>query len=430
VALFARIIALSAALLVIAAGATFVTGSGAFDGGDSSSQRPTMVAQESPTDGLIADFQQRLARAPRSIDMLAQLSALYLQKARESGDPSHYARAESLLQEASALAPDDHQVLAGQSALALARHDFAGALNIAERLPKDRAETFGLLGDALVELGRYDQAFAAFQRMADLKPDSAALARIAYARELTGDRAGAIDAMAEAAASAGSRGENAAWLRVQLGHLHFGGGDLASAERAYLDAQAALPGYVHALAGLGRVAAARGEFAEAIDLYRQVTESFPLPEYVIALGDVYEAAGRSDEAERQYALVEAIATLFRENGVDTDLEVALFFADRDRVDEDLVGRAREAYARQPGNVHAADVLSWVLYKAGQIDEANEYSRVALRLGTQDALMLFHAGKIKEAAGDVSEGRTLIERARALNPHVSLVSAGAATFASR
>jgi tetratricopeptide (TPR) repeat protein len=404
---------------------TFVTSTGAFDGEGTSSQE-AVAFQESPTDGLIADEQQVLSRDPRSVETLAQLSALYLQKARESGDPSFYARAESLLEQASGLAPDDEQVLAGQAALALERHDFAGALAIAERLPKDRAGTFGLLGDALVELGRYDEAFAAFQRMADLKPDSAALARIAYARELTGDRAGAIDAMADAAASAGSRGENAAWLRVQLGHLYFGGGDLESAERSYLEAQAALPGYVHALAGQGRVFTARGEFAGAIDLYRQVTERFPLPEYVIALGDAYAAAGQREQAERQYALVGAIATLFRENGVDTDLELALFFADRgvvtaDLVRADLVGRTREAYDRHP-SVHAADVLSWVLYKAGRIDEAREYSQLALRLGTQDALMLFHAGMIAQVAGDVEEGQALIERARELNSHFSLTYA--------
>jgi tetratricopeptide (TPR) repeat protein len=410
-----RIIVLSAALLVIGA----VAAPTVFDGDNGASSQRLVASQESPTDGLIADAQQLLSRDPQSVETLSQLSSLYVQKARETGDPSYYARAESVLQQASTIAADDEQVLAGRSALALARHDFAEALAIAERLPRDSAGTQGLLGDALVELGRYDEAFAAFDRMAAIKPDSAALARIAYARELTGDRPGAVEAMSEAAEYAGSRGENAAWLRVQLGHLHFGGGDLDGAGRVYAEAEAALPGYVHALAGLGRVAAARGEYDDAIDRYRQVTELFPLPEYVIALGDVYAAAGQSDEAERQYALVEAIATLFEENGVNTDLDLALFFADHGDNSPERVRRAREAYARQP-SVHAADVLSWVLYKAGYIDEAREYSRLALRFGTQDALMIHHAGIIARAAGELTAARSHLSRALEINPYFSLL----------
>ncbi len=52
---------------------------------------------------------------------------------------------------------------------------------------------YGVIGDALVELGRYDAAFAAFQRMVTLRPGLSSYARVAYARELTGDPVGALD---------------------------------------------------------------------------------------------------------------------------------------------------------------------------------------------------------------------------------------------
>ena len=381
--LFARIIALSAALLVICAGATFVAASGAFDATTTPSQE-AVASRESSTDSLIADAQQRLSRDPRSVETLGGLSALYLQKVRETGDPSYYARAETLLQQASAIAPIDDQVLAGQAALALERHDFAGALAIAGRLAKDRASTYGLLGDALLELGRYDEAFDAFQRMADLKPDSAALARIAYARELIGDRAGAIDAMRDAAEYAGSRGENVAWLRVQLGELHFQGGDLAAAEREYALARAALPGYVHALAGLGSIPRCSRRIRRSNRALSTGHRGLFLPDDVIALGDVYAAAGRPDKAKVRYARVEAIDRAISGERLDTGLELAVFFADHGQASPELVARHARRLQAAP-SVHAADVLSWVLYKAGRIDEARDRSREALRLGTQDAL---------------------------------------------
>ncbi len=60
------------------------------------------------------------------------------------------------------------------------------------------ADAYGVIGDALVELGRYDEAFEAFQTMVDTKPELASYARVSYARELLGDVVGAIDAMRQA----------------------------------------------------------------------------------------------------------------------------------------------------------------------------------------------------------------------------------------
>ena len=53
----------------------------------------------------------------------------------------------------------------------------------------DTARGYGLVGDALLELGRYEQAFSAFDRQVALKPSLAGYARISYARELLGARA-------------------------------------------------------------------------------------------------------------------------------------------------------------------------------------------------------------------------------------------------
>ncbi len=94
----------------------------------------------------------------------------------------------------------------------------------------------------------------------------------------------------------------------------------------------------------------------------------PLPEYAIALGDVYATMGQKDKAEGQYELVRSMDKLLRANGVNTDLEIALFYADHDMDLKTSLEKARTAYDARP-SIHAADALAWTLYKTGNYKEA-------------------------------------------------------------
>jgi tetratricopeptide (TPR) repeat protein len=146
----------------------------------------------------------------------------------------------------------------------------------------------------------------------------------------------------------------------------------------------------------------------------------PVPEFVIARGGVLTAAGRVDEAKSQYALVGAMQRLYADNGVDTDLELALFAADHGGPAEvaDAAEQARAEVARRP-SVVAHDVLAWTLYRAGDLPAAREASRQALRLGTESAAMRFHAGMIEAALGDRGAAVGHLRAALALNPHFSV-----------
>ncbi len=96
----------------------------------------------------------------------------------------------------------------------------------------------------------------------------------------------------------------------------------------------------------------------------------PLAEFVITLGDVYTAAGQPDEAAKQYALVDAMQALYRENGVDTDVEMALFEVDHNRNLDEAVKQAQAGYQRHP-SIRAADVLAWTLFKTGNVTDAEK-----------------------------------------------------------
>jgi tetratricopeptide (TPR) repeat protein len=129
-----------------------------------------------------------------------------------------------------------------------------------------------------------------------------------------------------------------------------------------------------------------------------------------------------DDAERQYALVLAIDQLYRTNGVNTDLESAVFLADRGVRLEEAVAQAQAIYDAQPGSIRAADALAWALHRSGRSDEAVGYARQALRLGTRDNTLLFHAAMIEQTAGDPARARDLLQQVLDTNPHFSLVYA--------
>jgi tetratricopeptide (TPR) repeat protein len=369
---------------------------------------------------IIENLQSRLRVLPTDWQGFASLGLAYVQQARVTADPSYYPKAQGVLQRSLGLEREDNfGAMVGMAALAAARHDFAGALRWGEQakaINPYNGNVYGVIGDAQVELGRYRAAFATFQQMVDTLPGVASYARVSYARELMGDVPGAIEAMEEARDIAGTPAD-AAWASYQLGELYFNRGDLDDAQAAYARGVRADVGYVPSFAGLAKVAWARGHMRRAIAAYADVVARYPAPEYVIALGDLYEAAGRADDAERQYALVHAEERLFRANGVNIDLELALFDAGHGDPAGALTA-ARNEWAKRH-SVHVADAYAWALYANGRYAEASTYARQALALGYRNALFAFHAGMIQSKLGNDAQARTLLEEAMGINPRFSI-----------
>jgi tetratricopeptide (TPR) repeat protein len=370
----------------------------------------------------VKDLQARLRANPGDARSYALLGLAYEQRARETGDPTYYTKAGGVLHRATALQPNDLIATGGLGSLALSRHRFREALALgrkALRISPTTAVTYGIVGDALVELGRYDAAFRAFDTMARLKPGLASYARVSYGRELLGQTAGAIEAMQMAVDAATSEREPRAWTHWQLGKLYWSVGRLDAAEHEYRAALAAFPGYVYALDALAQVEAARGDTSKAIELERRAVDRVPLPQFVTQLGDLYRSSGQVELARRQYALVGVIQRLLVANGVRTDLESALFDVDHGIRLRNALTLARRAHAARP-SIDGDDVLAWALARNGRCKEAQWWSRHALRLGTRDALKLFHRGMIEQCLGHRAAAKSYLHHALTLNPHFSIV----------
>jgi tetratricopeptide (TPR) repeat protein len=387
------------------------------------------VASAAPLTGTpatIATLRAKLASKPDDPDTVRDLGLALLQRVRETADPSLYAQAEQALTRARGLAADDPLVLVGIGGLQLGKHKFADALDtahaalaIAPQLPAAKAVEV----DALVELGRYDEAATAAAQLLALRVDLTSLARLSYLRELHGNIDGAVAAMRQAAASPALAPENTAYVETLLGNLLVYAGHPDQAKAAYEQALSTVPNHAAAIAGLGRLAVGRGDLGDAIQRFQQASAILPLPEYVISLGEAQEANGDAAAAARSYDLARAETQLFVAAGVDVDLELALFEADHGDPAKAL--DLAEAAYRTRQTVRTADALAWASHRAGRDADAARRSAEALRLGSRDPLLLYHAGIIARDAGDAADARTDLTTALDLDPGFSATGASAA-----
>jgi tetratricopeptide (TPR) repeat protein len=382
--------------------------------------------------GSVAALEEQVRARPGDSGLLVQLGFGYQLRWRETADASFLPRSETALRRALRVRPAEANAVLGLGSLALIRHEFRDALAYgrrAQRLLRGSARPYGVIGDALVELGRYPDAFAAFERMVALRPTLASYARIAYARELTGDPEGAIAAMGLALDAAAGQPEPTAWSLVELARLQFALGQTEAAGRDARAALRVLPGYPTARAEIARVAAAHGKIQQAIAEARRAADAVPTSQAVALLADLLDRAGRGTEARRQRAIVAVTERLLEANGVQVDLESAVYRADNRIRPLETVDLARRARAARP-SIYGDDALAWALARAGRCREALPFAERALRLGTRDPLLYFHRGYAEGCSGDRREMHDWYRRALALSPDFSVRWAPVARAALR
>ncbi len=384
-----------------------------------------LASDDKATEQAIRFLEERVKSDPEDFSANGKLAGLYLQRLRETGDLVYLDLAFRAARASLDSVPEERNA-GGLAALALAEfaaHDFAfardHALRLAELEPR-KSYPQAMLGDALLELGEYDQAAAAYQKIAQIDSGITTTSEIKQARlaQLRGNNEKAQKHFSTALTLAlnlpAPPRETVAWLRWQLGETAFVVGDYESAEKHYRDSLVTFPDYFRAVASLGKVRAAQNDLTGAIEQYEKAVRLLPDPQFVAALGDLYRLAGRDEDAKKQYELVEQIGRLSATSGALYNRQLALFYADHDiKTEEAYKLAAKEYEARR--DIYGADALAWTALKAGKLNEAQTAMKDALRLGTQDAKLFYHAGMIARASGDETAAREFIKRALELNP---------------
>jgi tetratricopeptide (TPR) repeat protein len=367
----------------------------------------------------ITTTQAHLRSEPGDWDAWATLGSAYVQEARITADPSYYPKAEGALNHSLALQPNGNvTAMVGMAALTSARHEFAVSLQWgmrAEAAAPNTAAVYGVIDDALTQLGRYPEARVAAQKMLDLAPSISSFSRASYDLEEHGDVAGATAALQRALVDAFTPAD-VAFCRYYLGELAFNSGNLTEAMRQYTLGQQADGGYFPLLEGVAKVEAARGQVTAALRDYNDLLSRVPLPQYVNEVLDYEQSLGHTHDAAAQKSLFETEAQLFVASGVDVDLETAILDADHGDA-ATAVQRAESEWSRRH-SVLVADALAWALHAAGRDAEALTFANQALALGWRNALMYFHRGMIEVALGMSGAARTDLATTDAINPYFS------------
>jgi tetratricopeptide (TPR) repeat protein len=387
----------------------------------------------------IQTAQAAAARNPKDARAFAILGAAYFQRARETGDVADYQLAEDSLNKSLDLDSTDFSAdtaLETMAEVCMGEHRFSDALHYAQEalsLGTGDVSPFAIVGDAYADMGEYDKAAAAYAR---LTPRDMTLApRAAYARDsrlsylkfISGDTSAAISLMKTAVTEgveAQLQSENLAWLYYELGEYETLAGNAGGADAAFRQALSIHPGDYRALAALGKLWANHGRYAEAIVLYQKAIAVVPMPIFIAELGDLYAKSGNQPEAGKQHALVKYIGLLGHINQVLHNRDLALFDADHDRNLGEALGLAqKELEVRH--DVYTWDALAWAFYKNSRLTEAADASEKALKFGTRDPLLLFHAAMIAEGLGHREQARSEMKEALQINPHFHLIYADTA-----
>ena len=399
-----------------------------------------LIPRATGTERVIQTMQSRVQRAPKDPAAYASLGAAFFQRARETGDVEDFQLAEQALNKSLALNNADFSAEPAYSTMAevcMGEHRFSDAITYAQKalaLGSGDLSSFAIVGDANADMGEYERAAIAYSRL-DISGESAAQPRNVYVRDsrtsylrfVSGDTPGAIRLM-QSAVAAGTEArlpaENLAWLYYELGEYESQAGEIGAANHAYLTALDIHPGDYRALAGLGKLRGNQGRYDEAIKLYQSAIAVVPMPMYVAELGDIYNQAGNMAEAKKQYQLVEYIGMLGHINQVLHNRDLALFYADHDiKLDEAVALAHKEFEVRH--DIYTWDALAWALYKNGKYQEASDAMEHALRPGTRDALLFFHAGMIANRLGQKSQAKERLQAALNINSGFHVIYAGVA-----
>ncbi|MFN8058423.1 MAG: hypothetical protein U0Q12_04610 [Vicinamibacterales bacterium] len=369
----------------------------------------------------IGELESTLRANSADVGSAVLLGDALMRQARVTGNVGLTARAEEALKVALKVDPANYEAQRMLSTVYLSQHRFREALAMADRMTSIRAEdawNYGVAGDAHIELGDYDQAFASFQKMMETKPSAPAYARASYALELQGDWRGALESMRlSLAATSPIDVEALAWHQAQIGDLLFAMGAVDEAARCYERGYVLFRDHPAIVAGLSKARAARGEYQSALDLNLALFARQPSPDIAGRIGDLHHVLGHEDEAERYYALAES--------GWRTDMPepgyLAAFLAERNRNIDEAVALA-ETQASWRRDIFTMDALAWAYFRAGRLPEAVDASKQARRTGTKNRVILYHAAAIEEAAGDRRAARRLVDAALDGHPHFDLIVA--------
>ena len=372
----------------------------------------------------VEHYRDEIRKHPDAVKNYIELAQLFLQEARVTGNDVEYLpKARSLLEEALRRDPESFDAIITKASMSLTMHQFLEAKQLLEKAiarNPHNAFAYGVLCDAHVELGEYDEAVKASDKMISIRPDLRSYSRVSYLRELHGGLKGAREAM-KLACDAGVHGqENRAWALYYLGKLFLEEGKLDTAAYIFNGILEERPNYAYALSGLAQVMGAQGGYDEAIRLLERAYKATPEHLFLEQLADIHRATGQFQSAD---SVIKKILDTFEQDeqrGWNINREYAMLCANHEHNLPEALERAKTEYDRRPNNIDVLDTYAWALYKNGKASEAVPFVERAMRLNTESSALHYRAGMIYYAAGQREKGFAYLKRSLNENPFVHVL----------
>lgn len=382
-------------------------------------------AQEWPrTKEKVAELREKATKNPEDVKSRLQLATIYMSEARITGNSYYHQASVKILNDVIAIEPNNFEAFTYKASIAMSLHQFADAKKLAEKarsINPDNAYVCGVLVDANVELGNYQEAIAMSDKMQMLKPSLESYARASYLREIFGDYPGAIEAM-KMAVQAGVPGtESAEWARVALGDLYLNTGNVDTAQMIYETTLSVRPDFPNAEIGLAKVEQARKNYTAAIKHTEKAIQIVSEVAYVSMLGELYAQNG--NEAKSKEIRKDVIELLEEGEAAQDDAlmkhnanrELAQAYLNNGAYDKALTF-AKNDLALRPDNIDANELAAWIYYQQGNYATAKIHADKMLSTNTMNADMLYKAGLIYTKANDKIKGNEYSQMSSVVNPY--------------
>ena len=365
-------------------------------------------------------FAARAKRDPTGALDLAHLGALYLARGRETGDPRDAILAEQAARKSIANRKERNgaasQVLATSL---LAQHRFSEALPLAVAARNADPENPALraaLGDIQMEMGQYDSARASFANLHVALGDPSVAPRLARWAEIEGqpDRARRLlhAALVSVEKLPEVPREQRAWYWLRIGDVELRSGHPLEADSAYAMGLDLHPNDYRLLSALSHSALLQHQWRRSIDYGERAIAVTLDPATLGTLSDAYAGAGDSAKSA-EYARVLDVSVLGQPGAYHRAW--SLFLLDHGRHLATVSRKIRDELKTRK-DIYAYDLYAWSLHKAGRDVEAEQAMAIALKEGTRDAQLFYHAGMIEHALGHDDAARMRLGQALSVNPY--------------
>jgi tetratricopeptide (TPR) repeat protein len=390
------------------------------------SQRQWNEAERRAAD--IALYERRVQEDPQSASDWTMLAAHRLQAARDAQSPDIYRAAEDAARRSLALRTDRNaKTMMLLSSALLAQHRFPEALAWADSMV--RADSSVLSFRALrfelqVEMGHYDAADTTRRTLLLDRLHPAVAPRLARWFELRGQPDSArhlLLAAREIADTAASMPEEQrGWFHLRVADFALRNGDLALAGDALRRGRSAVPADVRLALATVRWHGLRGDsartraLADSLGVSLDIATSAFMAAFERAHGNRLAMARWLERVEQLNA---ESPEPFARGWTLARLDEGVRMADTRALLE------REALVRN--DIYGWDQLALARLATGDVAGARVASERALRLGTRDGNLWWHAARVAEAAGEQDRAKTLAATALEINPMFHVADAALA-----